>query len=85
VRVRGGARAWGRRRGGEGGVAGQRAVCCVSLCFHPHLNLQITSYPKRPSVRLFGVMTIPDIAREGADFVNRLKSDNVWVSPRADP
>ncbi|KIY99566.1 hypothetical protein MNEG_8395 [Monoraphidium neglectum] len=30
-------------------------------------------------ITLFGVMTIPDIAREGADFVNRLKSDNVWV------
>jgi predicted PurR-regulated permease PerM len=28
---------------------------------------------------LFGVLTIPDIAREGADFVSRLKSDNVWV------
>ena len=25
------------------------------------------------------MLTIPDIAREGADFVNRLKSDNVWV------
>ena len=30
-------------------------------------------------ITLFGVLTIPDIAREGADFVNRLKSDNVWV------
>jgi predicted PurR-regulated permease PerM len=30
-------------------------------------------------VTLFGVLTIPDIAREGADFVSRLKSDNVWV------
>eukprot|EP00877_Chromochloris_zofingiensis_P004001 jgi/Chrzof1/13601/Cz08g03240.t1 len=30
-------------------------------------------------VTLFGVLTIPDIAREGAEFVNRLKSDNVWV------
>ena len=28
---------------------------------------------------MFGVLTIPDIAREGADFVSRLKSDNVWV------
>ena len=28
---------------------------------------------------LFGFLTIPDIAREGAEFVNRLKSDNVWV------
>ncbi len=24
-------------------------------------------------------MTIPDIASEGADFVNRLQSDNIWV------
>lgn len=30
-------------------------------------------------VTLFGVMTIPDIAREGADFVQRLRSDNIWV------
>lgn len=30
-------------------------------------------------VSLFGILTIPDIAREGADFVTRLKSDNVWV------
>lgn len=30
-------------------------------------------------VTLFGVMTIPDIAREGADFVSRLQSDNIWV------
>eukprot|EP00798_Chlamydomonas_sp_ICE-L_P015259 gene15259-21342_t len=30
-------------------------------------------------VTLFGVLTIPDIAREGAVFVNRLQSDNVWV------
>ena len=35
--------------------------------------------PTHPPRRLFGVLTIPDIAREGADFVNRLKSDNVWV------
>ena len=28
---------------------------------------------------LFGVMTAPDIIREGSDFVTRLKSDNVWV------
>ena len=28
---------------------------------------------------LFGVLTIPDIVREGADFVQRLKSDSIWV------
>lgn len=28
---------------------------------------------------LLGVMTIPNIVREGADFVQRLKSDNIWV------
>lgn len=26
-----------------------------------------------------GVLTIPDIASEGVDFVNRLQSDNIWV------
>lgn len=26
-----------------------------------------------------GVLTIPDIAKEGADFVKRLQSDNIWV------
>lgn len=31
---------------------------------------------------LLGVLTIPDIAREGADFVNRLQSDNIWVRAR---
>lgn len=30
-------------------------------------------------VCLFGVLTIPDIIKEGADFVRRLKSENVWV------
>jgi len=46
----------------------------------------MTSLPHPPlpfvTHRLFGVLTIPDIAREGADFVNRLKSDNVWVRSR---
>lgn len=28
---------------------------------------------------LLGVLTIPDIAREGAEFVTRLQSDNIWV------
>lgn len=27
----------------------------------------------------FGLLTIPDIAREGVDFVNRLQSDGIWV------
>ena len=30
-------------------------------------------------VTLFGVMTIPDIIRESADFVTRLQSDSIWV------
>lgn len=30
-------------------------------------------------VTLFGVLTIPDIIREGADFVGRLQNDNIWV------
>lgn len=30
-------------------------------------------------VSLFGVLTIPDIIREGADFVSRLQSENIWV------
>lgn len=30
-------------------------------------------------VTLFGVMTIPDIIREAADFVSRLQSDSIWV------
>lgn len=28
---------------------------------------------------LFGATTIPDIAREGVDFVQRLQNDNIWV------
>ena len=28
---------------------------------------------------LVGVLTIPDIIREGSDFVQRLKAENVWV------
>lgn len=31
------------------------------------------------TLALFGVLTIPDIIREGADFVGRLQSDNIWV------
>ena len=31
------------------------------------------------AVAAFGVGTIPDLVREGADFVRRLKSDNIWV------
>ncbi|KAK9826469.1 hypothetical protein WJX81_002640 [Elliptochloris bilobata] len=30
-------------------------------------------------VTLFGVMTIPDIIRESADFVSRLQSDSIWT------
>jgi predicted PurR-regulated permease PerM len=30
-------------------------------------------------ITVFGVLTIPDIVREGADFVQRLQSDNIWV------
>ena len=30
-------------------------------------------------VTLFGVLTIPDIIRESADFVTRLQSDSIWV------
>ena len=30
-------------------------------------------------VTLLGVATVPDIIREGADFVSRLQSDNIWV------
>ncbi len=30
-------------------------------------------------IMAFGVVTIPDIVREGADFVQRLQSDNIWV------
>jgi predicted PurR-regulated permease PerM len=30
-------------------------------------------------VMLFGLLTIPDIAKEGAEFVSRLQSDNIWV------
>ncbi len=26
----------------------------------------------------FGVLTLPDIVREGADFITRLRSENVW-------
>ena len=28
---------------------------------------------------VFGMMTIPSLIREGADFVSRLQSDSVWV------
>jgi H+/Cl- antiporter ClcA len=30
-------------------------------------------------VTLFGVLIIPDVVREGADFVHRLQTDNLWV------
>ena len=30
-------------------------------------------------VSIVGVLTIPDIAAEGADFVRRLQSDSIWV------
>lgn len=30
-------------------------------------------------VTIFGLLTIPSILREGADFVSRLQSDNIWV------
>lgn len=31
------------------------------------------------TVTIFGLMTIPSLIREGADFVSRLQSDNIWV------
>lgn len=30
-------------------------------------------------VTIFGLMTIPNLIREGSDFVSRLQSDNIWV------
>ena len=30
-------------------------------------------------VTIFGLMTIPNLIREGTDFVSRLQSDNIWV------
>ncbi len=30
-------------------------------------------------VGVFGVLTIPDMAREGADFIRRLQTETVWV------
>jgi predicted PurR-regulated permease PerM len=29
---------------------------------------------------VFGVMTIPYIVREGADFVHRLQAENIWCA-----
>lgn len=40
----------------------------------PALNLNVF-----PTACAVGVLTIPDIAKEGVDFVNRLQSDNIWV------
>ncbi len=31
------------------------------------------------TVGIFGSMTIPEVIREGADFVSRLQNDNIWV------
>ena len=28
---------------------------------------------------LFGVLIVPDVVREGADFVSRLQTENLWV------
>jgi len=30
-------------------------------------------------VSLFGVLIIPDVVREGADFVSRLQTENLWA------
>lgn len=30
-------------------------------------------------VTIFGLMTIPNLIKEGTDFVSRLQSDNIWV------
>lgn len=58
-------------------------ACCGSLlsCRHGRRRFLVLSYFLSiiAFITLFGVLTIPDIAREGAEFVTRLKSDNVWV------
>ena len=46
-----------------------RRRCLVLLYFTIILSI----------VTLFGVLTIPNVIREGADFVSRLQSDNIWV------
>jgi predicted PurR-regulated permease PerM len=52
-------------------------VCC---CSHRRRLLVVIYFAIIIAfITLFGVMTIPDIVREGADFIRRLKSDNVWV------
>jgi hypothetical protein len=33
---------------------------------------------------VFGVLTIPYIVREGADFVHRLQAENIWCVLLAD-
>lgn len=58
-------------------------ACCGSLlsCRDGRRRFLVLSYFLSiiAFITLFGVLTIPDIAREGAEFVTRLKSDNVWV------
>lgn len=32
-------------------------------------------------ITVFGVLTIPYIVREGADFIHRLQAENIWCAP----
>jgi predicted PurR-regulated permease PerM len=32
-------------------------------------------------IGVFGVLTIPYIVREGADFIHRLQAENIWCAP----
>lgn len=32
-------------------------------------------------IGVFGVLTIPYIVREGADFISRLQAENIWRAP----
>lgn len=36
-------------------------------------------------IGVFGVLTIPYIVREGADFISRLQAENIWCAPRHPP
>lgn len=63
--------------------SGQRGVLGKPLASRPVLQRRLLVLLYFTAivllVTLFGVMTIPDIIREGADFVQRLQSDNIWV------
>ena len=53
----------------------------LAACLQARRRLLVIAYYMAivSLLTLFGVLIVPDVVREGADFVSRLQTENLWV------